>query len=230
MREQKREIDAAVLKLEREQMFTDAKEKKLVVDIKLAAQANRTSECQNLAKALIRTRKQRAKRISYIGQLNGISMQLEDMASTHMVAASMQKVTRQMMSLSRAMKLPALQKITQEFQRESEAMGLKQEIMNDAVDDALQSEDDVAETDAVVNQVLDEIGISLKGELVDVPQSKVGAKAAAAAAKVQTSAPKVPTTVGASAASAAAAAAAGAVSVDADADLQARLDALKRDN
>ena len=43
------------------------------------------------------------------------------------------------------MKLPEIQKIMMEFEKQSEIMDMKEEMMNDAIDDAMGDEDDVDE-------------------------------------------------------------------------------------
>jgi charged multivesicular body protein 2A len=55
-----------------------------------------------------------------------------------------------------------------DFERESEMMDMKQEMMNDTIDDAMEGEDDEEETDAIVNQVLDEIGIGLNQQVCGI--------------------------------------------------------------
>lgn len=62
--------------------------------------------------------------------------------------------------MNRSMNLPALQRIAMEFERENDIMDQRQEMMDDAIDDVT-GLDDEEETDEVVNQVLDEIGIDL---------------------------------------------------------------------
>lgn len=63
-------------------------------------------------------------------------------------------------SMNRQMNLPALQRIAQEFEKENDIMDQRQEMMDDAIDDATGVEDE-EESEDVVNQVLDEIGIDL---------------------------------------------------------------------
>lgn len=58
------------------------------------------------------------------------------------------------------MNLPALQRIAMEFEKENDIMDQRQEMMDDAIDDATGVEDE-EESEDVVNQVLDEIGIDL---------------------------------------------------------------------
>lgn len=64
------------------------------------------------------------------------------------------------------MNLPALQRIAMEFEKENDIMDQRQEMMDDAIDDATGVEDE-EESEDVVNQVLDEIGIDL-GQAVSV--------------------------------------------------------------
>jgi charged multivesicular body protein 2A len=63
-------------------------------------------------------------------------------------------------SMNRQMNLPALQRIANEFEKENDIMDNRLEIMDDAIDDATGMEDE-EESEDVVNQVLDEIGIDL---------------------------------------------------------------------
>lgn len=48
-------------------------------------------------------------------------------------------------SLFRQLNLPHIQKILQEFEKQSEIMDMKEEIMNDAIDTAIDNEDDEEE-------------------------------------------------------------------------------------
>lgn len=80
---------------------------------------------------------------------------------------SMKGATRILGSMNRSMNLPALQRIAMEFERENEMMDQRQEMMDDAVDDAM-GVDDEAEGDEVVDQVLEEIGVDLR-QAVSIP-------------------------------------------------------------
>lgn len=73
---------------------------------------------------------------------------------------SMKGATALLGSMNRQMNLPALQRIAMEFEKENDIMDQRQEMMDDAIDDATGMEDE-EESEDVVNQVLDEIGIDL---------------------------------------------------------------------
>lgn len=73
---------------------------------------------------------------------------------------SMKGATVLLGSMNRQMNLPALQRIAMEFEKENDIMDQRQEMMDDAIDDVTGLEDE-EESEEVVNQVLDEIGIDL---------------------------------------------------------------------
>lgn len=73
---------------------------------------------------------------------------------------SMKGATTLLGSMNRQMNLPALQRIAMEFEKENDIMDQRQEMMDDAIDDVTGLEDE-EESEDVVNQVLDEIGVDL---------------------------------------------------------------------
>ena len=81
----------------------------------------------------------------------------------------MKGVTKAMMSMNKQMKLPEIQKIMQEFEKQSEIMDMKEEMMSDVIDDALGDEDDEEETDNIVTQVLDELGLQMTDQITGLP-------------------------------------------------------------
>lgn len=83
------------------------------------------------------------------------------MRSTQTMGEAMRNVTKAMSQMNKRINLPGIQKIMTDFQKESQVMDMKEEIMNDVMDDAMAGEDDEAESDEIVQQVLDEIGVNL---------------------------------------------------------------------
>src|SRR5436190_2057656 len=80
---------------------------------------------------------------------------------------SMKGATLLLGSMNRQMNLPALQRIAMEFERENEIMDQRQEMMDDAIDEATGLEDE-EESEEIVKEVLDEIGVDL-GQAVRSP-------------------------------------------------------------
>ena len=69
--------------------------------------------------------------------------------------------------MNRGLNLPQIQRIMNEFERESATMDMKEEMMNDAVDDVMDDEleDEEEESDKILKQVLDEIGVGISQQV-----------------------------------------------------------------
>lgn len=72
-----------------------------------------------------------------------------------------------MAAMNRGLNLPSIQRIMNEFERESSAMDMKEEMMTDAVDDVMndEEEDEEEEGDKILKEVLDEIGVGLQQQV-----------------------------------------------------------------
>ena len=66
-------------------------------------------------------------------------------------------------AMNKAMNLPHLQKLMQQFQMADAQLDDKTEMMGDAIDDAVAGENDEEEEAEIVGRVLDEIGIDFNG-------------------------------------------------------------------
>lgn len=77
--------------------------------------------------------------------------------------------------MNKAVDVPAINKMMVEFERENAKTEMMQEIMGDAIDDALGGEENEEEEDRIVSQVLDEIGVSIGEEIPDAPTAKTPA-------------------------------------------------------
>uniref|UniRef100_A0A8C4Q4T8 Charged multivesicular body protein 2A n=1 Tax=Eptatretus burgeri TaxID=7764 RepID=A0A8C4Q4T8_EPTBU len=160
-----------------------------------------------MAKDLVRTRRYVKKFIMMKANIQAVSLKIQTLKSTNSMAQAMKGVTKAMQTMNKQLKLPQIQKIMAEFEKQSEVMEMKEEMMNDAIDDAMGDEDDEEESDAIVSQVLDELGLSISDELSGLP-STGGSLKEAAAKKSEGAAAEL---------------------ADVDADLETRLKNLRRD-
>merc|ERR1719369_2263876 len=122
-----------------------------------------------MAKDLVRTRRYVKKFMLMKANIQAVSLKIQTLKSQNSMAQAMKGVTRAMMNMNRQMKLPEIQKIMQEFEKQSEIMDMKEEMMNDVIDDAMGDDDEEEESDAIVTQVLDELGLQMTDELTGVP-------------------------------------------------------------
>merc|ERR1719237_2053799 len=147
------------------------------------AKAGQMDAVKIMAKDLVRTRKAVKKFMLMKANIQAVSLKIQTLKSQNSMAQAMKGVTKAMMMM-------------------------KKEMMNDVMDDAMGDEDDEEETDAIVTQVLDELGLQLGDQLS-------GVNAPAGSLATGATGGKVPVAAGAEA--------------DADADLAARLENLRRE-
>ena len=138
-----------------------------------------------MAKDLVRTRRYVQKFYQMRTQLQAVGLRIQTLRSNQQMAEAMRGATRvrpgshppralpsfatmltartqAMGAMNRGLNLPQIQRIMNEFERESATMDMKEEMMSDAVDDVMDEEaEDEEEGDAVLKQVLDEIDVDL---------------------------------------------------------------------
>lgn len=201
LRQNQRSLNKAIRELDRERSKMEQNEKKLIADIKKMAKENQMEPVKTMAKDLVRTRKYIKKFILMKANIQAVSLKVQTLRSQNAMAMAMKGVTRALGSMNRQMNLPQIQRIMQEFEKQSEIMDMKEDMMNEVIDDAMGDEDDEEESEQIVNQVLDEIGVSLNQKLGELPTPE-GGVASSSQGKIAVA--------------------------DVDADLQARLDNLRR--
>lgn len=206
LRQNQRALNRAMRDLDRERMKLEQQEKKIIADIKKMAKQGQMDAVKIMAKDLVRTRRYVKKFIMMKANIQAVSLKIQTLKSNNSMAQAMKGVTKAMATMNRQLKLPQIQKIMMEFERQSEIMDMKEDMMNDAIDDAMGDEDDEEESDAIVSQVLDELGLNLTDELSHLP-SPGGNLSVAAGKKAEPQ----------------------AALADADADLEERLNNLRRD-
>jgi charged multivesicular body protein 2A len=211
LRQNQRALNKAMRDLDRERQQMEQQEKKIIIDIKKMAKQGQMDAVKIMAKDLVRTRRYVKKFILMRANIQAVALKIQTLKSNDAMAQAMKGVTKAMMTMNKQLKLPQIQKIMMEFEKQSEIMDMKEEMMNDAIDDAMGDEADEDESEAIVSQVLDELGLQMADQLSDLPAASKAAAAGAAAKQPQ-----------------AAAAAAGGGMSDADADLEARLENLRR--
>jgi len=211
LRDNQKALNKALRDLDREKGKMEQQEKKIIADIKKMAKQGQMDSVKIMAKDLVRTRRYVKKFMLMKANIQAVSLKIQTLKSQNAMAQAMKGVTKAMKTMNTQMKLPQIQKIMMEFEKQSEIMDMKEEMMEDAVDDVLGDEDDEEEGDKIVNQVLDELGLDLGDKLSELPTAKdsLATPAGAGAAKSPV--------------------AEGAGVGDLDADLQSRLDNLRRE-
>eukprot|EP00878_Enallax_costatus_P001296 GHUV01001442.1.p1 GENE.GHUV01001442.1~~GHUV01001442.1.p1 ORF type:complete len:228 (+),score=68.63 GHUV01001442.1:283-966(+) len=212
LRENKRMLDKAMRELDRERMGLQNQEKKTIAEIKKMAKEGQLDAVKVMAKSLIRNRHAVTKLYNLKSQLQAVSLRIQTLKSTQAMADAMRGATKAMRVMNKRMNLPNMQKILMEFEKQNERMEMTSDMMGDAIDDAMEGEGEEEETDELIGQVLDEIGISTTTQLVSAPDMPVAQAAPAQAT------PAMAEAVGGG----------GSAAPGIDEDLQARLDNLRK--
>ena len=150
MKQYQRQIKKSIRELDRERTSLERQEKKLMSDIKKAAKDGHMDSAKIMAKDLVRTRGYIKKMYKMSSNMSAISLRLQTMSSSAQMAKCMGGVTKAMRRMNGKMNMPQMSKIMMEFEKQNEMMGMKEEMMGDAMDDAFDDEDDEDEQDAVL--------------------------------------------------------------------------------
>jgi charged multivesicular body protein 2B len=171
LKKQNAELRRAQRDVDRSQRDVEKQEKVLEAEIKKAAKAGNKSLCTIYAKQLVQLRKQKSRIATAGSHISGVSSQTKVIQSNQKIASVVASTTKAMGVVNRQMNAGQIMKTMQDFEKENAVMGMKEEVMDDALASALDHSEDEAEEDAVVNQVLDEIGIEIKGKLAAAPSA-----------------------------------------------------------
>ena len=170
LKQHKRTLDRTCRELDRERTRIEQQEKKLLMDIKKAAQSNQLATLKIMAKDLVRTRKAIQTMYRMRAQTQAIGLRIQTLKSAQDMTVAMAGVAKVMGQVNAKMNLPALQHIMADFEKNSEIMAMKNELVEEAVDEVIMAGDDddllgegseESQTEEIVQQVLDEIGLQV---------------------------------------------------------------------
>lgn len=122
-----------------------------------------------MAKDLVRTRNHVTKFYRMKAQMQAVSLRLQTLKSTAEMTKAMSGVTKAIVSMNKRMDMKSMQNVLREFAKQNEMMDMKEEMMSDMIDDAMEEEDDEIEEESLVSQIFDEIGLDLTGKIKDTP-------------------------------------------------------------
>ncbi|XP_005180868.1 charged multivesicular body protein 2b-B [Musca domestica] len=175
LKEQQRENDRNLRKatrdIERERRKLEEEEKKLEQEIKKNAAQGNKDACRILAKQLVEIRKQKARTYAANSKITSIGYQNKNMGTNVALTEAMSTTAQTMSNMNKIMKPEAIAANVRNFQQANMKMEMTDEMINDTLDDMLNESGDEEESNAIVNQVLDEIGIEISGKMSNIPST-----------------------------------------------------------
>jgi len=145
---------------------------KLEKEIKKYAKQNEVAAVKNTAKTIVQAKNGISRLRVMRSNVMALGIKMQTMKTQHDMGKAMGKLTKSMKKMNKKMNIQSLSKLIQEYEVQNQKTEMTGEIMDDLFDDAFEG-DNEAEEDEIVNQVLDEFGISLSGDLLTAPDAPV---------------------------------------------------------
>ncbi|KAL0476625.1 charged multivesicular body protein [Acrasis kona] len=171
IRQNKRDLDKEGRNMDRERQTLQMQEKQIQAEIKQALKKGDQTTAKMLAKQIVNIRKQEQRLLGMKGTMQSMGHKQSAMGATHAMTSAMKNSANVMAKVNQQMDNQEIMKITQEFSKQNEMMGMKEEMVDDAIDGIF--EDDEDEVDDAVEQIYDELGLELGGNLGGI---KTGSK------------------------------------------------------
>mmetsp|Transcript_17088 Transcript_17088/g.51069 ORF Transcript_17088/g.51069 Transcript_17088/m.51069 type:complete len:228 (-) Transcript_17088:4012-4695(-) len=165
LRTETRHLDTQIREISRE-------EKMAQKQIKEAAKRGDMQSAKLLAREVVRTRKAVTQLYTNKAHMIAMGTQLQQQLAMVKVAGTLNKSSEVMKLVNDMMKASKLNQTMMEMSREMMKAGLIDEMMSDAIDDAVDGEDVEQETDAEVDKVLQEIAGDTMSQLADAPKAR----------------------------------------------------------
>ncbi|XP_043091841.1 charged multivesicular body protein 2b [Puntigrus tetrazona] len=169
IKEQNKELRGTQRQITRDRTALEKQEKQLEMEIKKMAKTGNRDACKVLAKQLVQVRKQKTRTYAVSSKVTSMSTQTKLMNSQMKMAGAMATTTKTMQAVNKKMDPKKTMQTLQNFQKETAKMDMTEEMMNDTLDEIFEDSGDEEESQDIVNQVLDEIGIEISGKMAHAP-------------------------------------------------------------
>ncbi|KAK1167722.1 charged multivesicular body protein 2b-like [Huso huso] len=171
IKEQNRELRGTQRQIARDRAALEKQEKQMELEIKKMAKSGNKGACIILAKQLVQLRKQKNRTYAVSSKVTSMSTQTKVMSSQMKMAGAMSTTAKTMQTVNKKMDPQKTLQTMQNFQKENMKMEMTEEMLNDTLDEIFNESGDEEESQDIVNQVLDEIGIEISGKMVNAPSA-----------------------------------------------------------
>uniref|UniRef100_S4P6P8 Charged multivesicular body protein 2B n=2 Tax=Pararge aegeria TaxID=116150 RepID=S4P6P8_9NEOP len=147
------------------------------MEIKKMAKEGNNEGCKMLAKQLVQMRKQKTRLYTANSKISSVQIQNKAMGANIAIAGAMGATAKTMGSMNKIMNPQQIAKDMEAFKQANLKMDMTDDMISDTLDDIMTESGDEEESEGIVNQVLDEIGIEVSGKMANAPsvaRNKVG--------------------------------------------------------
>lgn len=157
--------------LDREVRKIENEEFKIQKDLKAAAKKGDRDVCLILAKELIRSKKAKSRIHVAKSQINSISMVIQEQMATVKMAGSLQKSTEVMKSMQNLISVKNISATMQDLSREMMKTGIIGEMMDEAIEEAIDEDPIDEEAQAEVDKIMSELNIATGEKIANAPST-----------------------------------------------------------
>lgn len=162
--------------LDREVRKIETEEQKIQKDLKAAAKRNDREVCLILAKELIRSKKAKSRLHAAKSHINSISMIIQEQMATVKMAGSLQRSTEVMKSMQSLVSVQNISSTMEELSREMMKTGIIGEMMDEAVEEAIDEEPIDDEAQAEVDKIMSELNVATGAKIANAPSTASAAR------------------------------------------------------
>lgn len=142
IRRNQRLVNKAIRNVERERYNLERQEQKQILEIKRMAQKNQPEVVRAMANDLVRLRNQIKKLLKMKQNLQGVSLQLQTLESQQSISQALCQATMVLRGMNRQLNMPRIKAILKEFEKQTQIMEIKEEIINETMDEVAGQEED----------------------------------------------------------------------------------------
>jgi charged multivesicular body protein 3 len=157
--------------LDREIRKIESEESKIQRDLKAAAKKGDRDVCLILAKELIRSKKAKSRIHVAKSQINSISMIIQEQMATVKMAGSLQKSTEVMRSMQNLISVKNISATMQDLSKEMMKTGIIGEMMDEAIEEAIDEDPIDEEAQAEVDKIMSELNIATGEKIANAPST-----------------------------------------------------------
>jgi division protein CdvB (Snf7/Vps24/ESCRT-III family) len=167
LKDYQRKITMSVRGMEREIRRQDVQEAKLQRELAKCAQENKIDLATSKAREMVRMRSHRTRLYTMKEHMTGLAQQLQTVQSSTKIQETIATTALMLQGLNARFDAPAVARMLAEFEKQTTLITSKQEIVEDTLDSAFEVDGETDATDEAVLDVLQGVGLDLRGKLGD---------------------------------------------------------------
>lgn len=165
LRDYQRRIAGSARGMEREIRRQDVQESRLQKELVKCAQDNRIELATAKAKEMVRLRAHRARLYTMKEHMTGLAQQLQTVQSSTKMQETIAVTARMLQALNARFDAPAVARMLADFEKQNVLITNKQEVVEDTLDSAFEVDGETDATSEAVLDVLQGVGLDLRGRL-----------------------------------------------------------------